>query len=79
MAKFIFIISLIGQNLAWAGNDLKEMMSQKRCTPAPEQKSGFDCMVDQPDGSVKKVHMSAMKPPMSVKKPSKKDSSVKEK
>jgi hypothetical protein len=30
-------------------------MAQKRCTPAKEKTNAFDCMVDQPDGSVKKT------------------------
>jgi hypothetical protein len=38
-----------------AAPSLTDLQAQKRCTAASDKPNAFDCMMDQPDGSVKKV------------------------
>lgn len=47
----VFAVPLV----AMANPDLEDLIAQKRCTPVKNKTNVFDCMVDQPDGSVKKT------------------------
>jgi hypothetical protein len=36
-------------------HNLTALLSQNRCSKAADNSSAYDCMVDQPDGSMKKT------------------------
>ena len=75
---FIVVVLMVSSLKALAEPSLTDLKAQKRCIPVKEDPNAFDCMVDQPDGSVKKtrflqaVNLRKNSPVQSGKEPNKK-------
>lgn len=56
MFKSLFCTAVLAASVsAMASPSLTDLIAQKRCTQVNGKPNAFDCMVDQPDGSVKKI------------------------
>jgi hypothetical protein len=55
LQRLICAASMMISFTALANPVLADLMAQKRCITVPGKPNAFDCMVDQPDGSVKKT------------------------
>ena len=53
--RLVYAVAVAISCNAMANPALMDLMAQKRCTPVTGKPNAFDCMVDQPDGSVKKT------------------------